>query len=311
MEEKLTVFISSRINDEMKRARQAVREAIEELPLTRPWLFEEAPAAADPLDESYLRWVGRCDLFILLLGEDITDPVKVEWETATQARKPRLVFLKKGAQDDAAWEFAKGLDVKWKEYRTLAELKREVQAAVGDELIKGYRAYGVSEGERAGLQEHVRELSTLSPDLQSGGVTIGGDAVYGDKLGADKVAGDKVVVSTHVRDVRGGTVITAGRDVTYTAGAAGDELSAVFTAFLQELQARTDLSPQDKVAVEREVKVLEAALKSDEPDLGTVQRVKRFFQEKGGWLARAGLALLSSPSVVAVVETATKRLMGE
>ncbi|MDH4138463.1 MAG: DUF4062 domain-containing protein, partial [Anaerolineae bacterium] len=94
MEEKLIVFISSRINDEMKRARQAVREAIEALPLTRPWLFEEAPAAAARLDESYLRWVGKCDLFILLLGEDITDPVRVEWETATQARKPRLVFLK-------------------------------------------------------------------------------------------------------------------------------------------------------------------------------------------------------------------------
>ena len=196
MEEKLIVFISSGINDEMKRARQAVREAIEELPLTRPWLFEEAPAAADPLEQSYLRWVGKCDLFILLLGEDITDPVRVEWETATQARKPRLVFLKKRAQDDAAWDFAKracpefieGLDVKWKEYRTLAELKREVQAAVGDELIKGYRAYGVSDGERTNLQEHVR-------GLRAGSVTIGGDVVYGDKVGGDKVAGDKIVFS--------------------------------------------------------------------------------------------------------------------
>lgn len=36
MEEKLIVFISSRINDEMKQARRAVRQAIEELPLTRP-----------------------------------------------------------------------------------------------------------------------------------------------------------------------------------------------------------------------------------------------------------------------------------
>jgi hypothetical protein len=303
MEEKLIVFISSRINDEMKRARQAVREAIAELPLTRPWLFEEAPAAAARLDESYLRWVGKCDLFILLLGEDITDPVRTEWETATQARKPRLVFLRKGAQDDAAWAFAKGLDVKWKEYRTLAELKREVQAAVGDELIKGYRAYGMSENERAGLQEHVR-------GLQAGDITIGGDVVFGDKVGGDKVAGDKVVVTTQVRDVRGGTVITAGGDVTYTAGAADDDLSAIFAAFLQELQARADLSPQDKAAVEREVVALETTLKSDEPDLGTVQRVKRFFQEKGGWLARAGLALLSNPSVVAVVQAATKRLMG-
>jgi len=303
MEEKLIVFISSRINDEMRRARQTVRQAIEELPLTRPWLFEEAPAATDPLDQSYLRWVGRCDLFILLLGEDVTDAVRTEWETATQARKPRLAFLEKGAQDDAAWEFAKGLDVKWKEYHTLAELKRQVQAAVGDELIKGYRAYGVSEGERAGLREHVQRL-------RAGDITIGGDVVFGDKVGGDKVAGDKVVVSTHVRDVLDSTIITAGRDVTYTAGTAGDELSAVFAAFLQQLHAQADLSPQDKAAAEHEVKALEATLKSDEPDLGTVQRARRFFKEKGGWLAQAGLTLLSNPSVVAVVQAATKRLMG-
>ena len=29
---------------------------------------------------------------------------------------------------------------------------------MGDELIKGYRAYGVSEGERVSLQEHVQGL---------------------------------------------------------------------------------------------------------------------------------------------------------
>jgi hypothetical protein len=174
---------------------------------------------------------------------------------------------------------------------------------VGDELIKGYRAYGVSEGERVGLQEHVR-------GLQAGGVTIGGDVVYGDKVGGDKVAGDKVVARTYVRDVRGSTVITAGRDVTYTAGAASDDLSAVLAAFLQELQAQPDLSPQDKAEVERQVKALETTLQSDEPDLGAVQQVRRFFQEKGGWLARAGLALLSNPSVVAVVQEASKRLWG-
>lgn len=42
---------------------------------------------------SYRRWVGKCDLFILLLGEGVTDPVRVEWETVTQTRKPRLFFL--------------------------------------------------------------------------------------------------------------------------------------------------------------------------------------------------------------------------
>jgi len=169
--------------------------------------------------------------------------------------------------------------------------------------------------EREQLRQVEERLAALTAHAEAEepcatrGVAVG-DEVHGDKVGGDKVAGDKVVVSTHVRDVHGSTVITAGGGVSYTAGAAGDELSAVFAAFLQELQARADLSPQDKAAVEREVKALEATLKSDEPDLGTVQRVKRFFKEKGGWLATAGLALLSNPSVVAVVQEATKKLMG-
>jgi hypothetical protein len=193
MEEKLIAFISSRINDEMKQARQVVREAIEELPLTRAWLFEESPASADEIAESYLRWVGRCDLFILLLGEDITDPVRTEWETATQARKPRLVFLKKGTQNEEAWAFAKGLNVKWKEYETLDELKCQVQAAVGDELIRGYRAYGVSEREKKELEERVQglraQVGIVARTIDTGGgAFIAGDVTVegGDFVGRDK-----------------------------------------------------------------------------------------------------------------------------
>ena len=189
MEERLIVFISSRINDEMRQARQVVREAIEELPLTRAWLFEESPASAGELGESYLHWVGKCDLFILLLGEDITDPVRSEWETATQARKPRLVFLKKGAQNDEARQFAKGLGLKWKEYETLAGLKCEVQAAVGDELIKGYRAYGVSEQEKTKLEELRAQAGIVAGTIDTGGgAFIAGDVRVegGDFVGRDK-----------------------------------------------------------------------------------------------------------------------------
>jgi len=189
MEEKLIAFISSRINDEMKQARQVVREAIAELPLTRAWLFEESPASADELEESYLRWVGKCDLFILLLGEDITDPVRTEWETATQARKPRLVFLKQDAQNEEAWAFAKGLDVKWKQYENLDELKREVQAAVGNELIRGYRAYGVSEQEKTKLEELRAQAGIVAGTIDTGGgAFVAGDVTVegGDFVGRDK-----------------------------------------------------------------------------------------------------------------------------
>jgi hypothetical protein len=186
MEEKLVAFISSRINDEMQQARQVVREAIGELPLTRAWLFEESPASADELEESYLRWVDKCDLFILLLGEDITDPLQIEWKTATQARKPRLVFLKQDAQNEEAWAFAKGLDVKWKQYENLDELKREVQAAVGDELIRGYRAYGVSKQEKKKLEEMRAQPGLVARTIDAGGgALVAGDVrVEGGDFGA-------------------------------------------------------------------------------------------------------------------------------
>ena len=193
MEEKLIAFINSRINDAMRQARQVVQEAIEELPLTQAWLFEESPALTDELEESYLLWVGKCDLFILLLGEDITDPIRTEWETATQARKPRLVFLEKGVQNEEAWAFAKGLNVKWKEYETLDQLKRQVQEAVGDELVRGYRAYGVSERERKKLEKRVQGLRDQAGIVArtvdtGGGAFIAGDVTVkgGDFVGRDK-----------------------------------------------------------------------------------------------------------------------------
>jgi len=45
------------------------------------------------------------------------------------------------------------------------------------------------------------------------------------------------VVSTHVRDVLDSTIITAGRDVTYTAGTAGDELSQAFAERIRGFRA--------------------------------------------------------------------------
>jgi hypothetical protein len=64
-----------------------------------------------------------------------------------------------------------------------------------------------------------------------GGVAVGGDVVYGDKVGGDKVAGGKVVASTRVRDVHGGTVITAGR-VEVRAEPTGDDPDALRRAWI-------------------------------------------------------------------------------
>lgn len=117
------------------------------------------------------------------------------------------------------------------------------------------------------------------------------------------------VVKTEIKGpVTGSTVVTAGGDVTY--GVSSDALTAIFADFVRELRARPDIAEEDKEDIASQVRELETTLKSPQPDLGTVQRVKKFLIKKGGWVATAAGALFSNPSVVKVIEEAAKKLLG-
>jgi len=206
MEEKLLVFVSSLIG-ELLEERKAVREALEAIPLTRPWVFEYTPASADPLESSYLDKVKECDIFILLLGKGISEPVRKEWQTATDAGKPRLVFLKKTEREPETQEFIEGIDVKWAEFAGLEELRRKVQEAVIDELIKGYRRYRLQPKELGQLGEALERIQ--------GGTTIGGDSIQvtisGDVSG--QVAVGKDIIQTSIGGPVYGPVHTGSGDI--------------------------------------------------------------------------------------------------
>lgn len=151
-------------------------------------------------------------------------------------------------------------------------------------------------------------------DKRDSGVVIQGERVtiHGSVAGRD-ILGDWVggnMARTEIGgDVSDSTVITAGRDVAYTEEG-GDELVELFTAFLQELQARPDLPGDEKAQVAAAVEELQATMTSDAPDLGTVQRVRKLLAEQGGWIADRARKLFSNPAVVAVISEATRRLLG-
>ena len=191
MENKLLVFLSSPIA-KLLAERRAVGEALAAVPLTRPWAFECTPASADPLEESYLDKVGECDLFILLLGQNITDPVRKEWQTASVTVKPRLVFLKKCHRSLEAQTFVEAIDVKWVEFATTDELRRQVQEAVTDELIKGYRRYRLRPRDLGPLGEFLEWLKGGRP-------AVGGDNV-------------RIIIGDHARHV------AAGKDIAQIVG---------------------------------------------------------------------------------------------
>jgi formylglycine-generating enzyme required for sulfatase activity/energy-coupling factor transporter ATP-binding protein EcfA2 len=142
---------------------------------------------------------------------------------------------------------------------------REALDALLDELdVIGQAQAGMSDQDRDWFRETLhREVAQLGSSLTvitvsgsgaaavgeravaagEGGMAVGGDVVHGDKVDGDKVGGDRVVVSTHVRDVHGGTVITAGRDVTYTTGTGDDDPGALHRRYLTELAVEANRLP--------------------------------------------------------------------
>ena len=160
MENPLLIFISSDMS-ELKEERQAVRQAIEQIPLARPWLFEFSPASTDTLEESYLIKVRECDIFVLILSRRLSSAVNREWREAKS--RPRLVFVESSEvgqldRDEETKRFISEVDVKWKEFKNTGELRKEVTEAISDELTKGYRRYGL-------LPPDIRRSMVTSPYL--------------------------------------------------------------------------------------------------------------------------------------------------
>jgi hypothetical protein len=140
MESNLVVFVSSQI-DELLPETQMVTKAVSEIPINRPWVFEHAPASAESLVKSYLPKVRECDIFILLVGKSISDSAKVEYQTAADHDKTRLVFLKNFERSAEAKAFVDRIDVKCAKFSTSEELHQQVQEAVLGELTKEYRLH--------------------------------------------------------------------------------------------------------------------------------------------------------------------------
>ncbi|NOZ29359.1 MAG: DUF4062 domain-containing protein, partial [Chloroflexi bacterium] len=151
----LSAFVSSVVR-ELRPERRIVADAIRSLALVRPWLFEEEPPSPRALPEAYLRYVRRCDIFILVIGHDITDPVYAEYETAHRCGKPMLIFFREGlAPSEAVAAFRQQLEqdgsCKYATFRDNKDLARQVRNGVALHIIETYRDHFSSEQLRENL----------------------------------------------------------------------------------------------------------------------------------------------------------------
>ncbi len=308
MENPLVVFVSSMIG-ELWGERRAIKEAIEAIPLTRPWIFEYTPASTDRLEESYLRGVRGCDIFILLLAHSISDPVRREWQIAVAHDKPCFVFLKDAERNPEAQAFVEQVDVKWAKFSTTDELRRQVQEAVIDELIKVYRYYRLGDTEVSKLAE-LREMKIFI-DKRSGGVYFESGPVHikGDVIGRDQI---KTTHEVHFHGSVTGPVHAGSGDLridTRQFDLNVASLAKLFATLKQEVAAQAP--PGMKTKALQKIESLEEAVTEDEPDLGMMESALNWFKKNLPQLAGAVASVIVHPIVGKVVEAAGELVAAE
>lgn len=139
--EQAKVFISSILDatkEDLRPEREVVREVVASFEFLKPWAFEHEPASSDSLDESYLRNVDSCDLFLLIVGKEATDPVTKETLRALDRGKPILIFAKKTEdRSPQAQLLLKTPNKKYATFDALTDLRQRVREAILQTLVKG------------------------------------------------------------------------------------------------------------------------------------------------------------------------------
>jgi hypothetical protein len=147
----LKVFVSSVMAaEDLQTERDCARDAVAEIDLTVPWLFEYSPAEPDPAPVAYLREVQTSDVLIAVVSNSHSKAVQDEWETAEGKRIPILAFVRRlddetkattGRRQAQTWLRDR---VKYRLFESTSELRDLIKEALVAELVRGYRKYRLS-----------------------------------------------------------------------------------------------------------------------------------------------------------------------
>ena len=141
-EEELLVFISSRQDDEMARARELAIESVSNYPGLRVWAFEDAPASSEAARERYIRNARKADFVIWLIGSTTTRPVAEEVNACLGAKRKLLPFKLPARNRDAQTQelIGRAQDVvTWRTVEDVETLPEHIKLALTDEIVKGFR----------------------------------------------------------------------------------------------------------------------------------------------------------------------------
>jgi hypothetical protein len=162
--EQANVFISSILNvslEDLLQERRVIREVVESHRFLKAWAFEKAPASFEDLDESYLRNVDECDIFVVIVGAEASNPVAAEVQRAKQKNKPILIFAKAVSnRKPMAQMLLDNAGRKYAPFKTIDELQHAVRDAIDHALVLGVRSLSATGRTPISDLRHLEEKKT-------------------------------------------------------------------------------------------------------------------------------------------------------
>lgn len=130
----LQVFLSSQMrHDVLSEERAAAQRAIEATEVSRCWSWEQYGVAGPyPPMDLCLDAVKRSDALVLILGRELTDNTRAEYELAEELGLLRTVFVKEGRLSRGVREFLEriGSGITYERFRNPGELEAMVRRSL-------------------------------------------------------------------------------------------------------------------------------------------------------------------------------------
>ena len=141
-ENPLLVFISSRQDAELARARELAADTVSNYPGMKVWAFENAPASSEIARDRYIRNAGKADMVIWLIGSTTTTPIVEEVSACMRAQGRLLAFKLPAPERDSETERLVGRVsgyATWKAVDNVENLPARIREALTDEVLRRYR----------------------------------------------------------------------------------------------------------------------------------------------------------------------------
>ena len=137
----LHLYVSA--NAEMDPECELLGQMLAQLTRSVGWSIKRTPPSYQKTDPDWVA-LADADLYVILIGSDITAPIGVEWRAARERRTPAFAYRNTQATPTPALSaFVRHTDAEWRGYVSSQAFVLDLKQRIARQLIDGTPGYGL------------------------------------------------------------------------------------------------------------------------------------------------------------------------